>query len=341
LRADSLDRDSGGVEEVIMTGPTSTRSRRPSRRAALAGGLALPLSGLAAGLARAQSEPETGTLITRQDDASHRLTTPVHINGKGPFRVVIDTGANRSVISTELASSLGLPAGRPARVHGIAGPQEAPTVNIDELRIGVIKARLSQVPTLAAADMGTDGLLGLDVFKNKQVTFDFLRDVVRVERSQQQDTMLFSRRGAASTDVTVRAVQRFGQLTIVDADAAKVRIACFIDSGAQRSVGNMAMRRAVQARTADRNLTPFAVNIIGATGQAVRGEVAEVPTMRVGGVNFTSFPLAFADLHTFSLWGLQDKPALMIGMDLMGIFDVVSMDFGARVVRFRLSGLMA
>lgn len=316
----------------------------PSRRAALAGALTAPLTTAlwAPGLARAQSqgEPQTGTLLTRQDDPTRRMTTAAFVNGRGPYRLTIDTGANRSVISAELAAELGLPPGTPARVHGIAGPQMTPTVDIDSLKVGVIDVKLRGVPTLSRADMGTDGLLGLDVFHSRQVTFDFLHDQVRIERSNRPDTVVWRQRGAASTDVTVKAVQRSGQLTIVDADAAGARISCFIDSGAQRTVGNMAMRRAVRAKTQDKGFEPVAVTIFGATGQQVRGEVAEVPSMRVGGVNFTRFGMAFADLHTFSLWGLDTKPALMIGIDLMGIFDMVSMDFGARLVRFRLAGMM-
>ena len=47
------------------------------------------------------------------------MSAPVMVNGQGPFDFVVDTGANRSIIATELAEQLGLPAGNPTRVHGI------------------------------------------------------------------------------------------------------------------------------------------------------------------------------------------------------------------------------
>ena len=124
---------------------------------------------------------------------------------------------------------------------------------------------------------------------------------------------------------------------IVDADASGERLSCFVDSGAQLSVGNMAMRRALQAPAQDSSFAPVNVMIYGATGQDVRGEVAEVRRLRVGMINFTDFPLAFADLHTFTLWNMQDRPALMMGMDLLSLFGLVIVDFRKNFVRFRMA----
>jgi hypothetical protein len=63
--------------------------------------------------------------------------------------------------------------------------------------------------------------------------------------------------------------------------------------------------------------------------------VAVVPNMRIGGISFTRFGLAFADLHTFDVWGLSDKPALLVGMDLLRLFSQVSIDFSLREVTFQ------
>jgi predicted aspartyl protease len=287
--------------------------------------------------------PETGTLIGKRD-RSARMTTKVLINGQGPYDFVIDTGANRSVIATELAAQLQLPAGNPTRVHGIARVQDAQTVNVKSLRAGAVEAPIEDVPLLARVDLDADGILGIDAFADRQVTFDFVANVVRINRATFEHG--FTERPthsivAASSDITVPARQRFGQLTIVDADAAHEKITCFVDSGAEKTVGNLAMRRAVQAVTADRNFIPTDVLIYGATGQEVPGQVALVPSMRIGGVHFTSFPVAFADLHTFDLWGLKDQPALMLGMDLLRIFESVTVDFGHKSVRFRLASLMS
>jgi len=41
-------------------------------------------------------------------DAQNRLTVDTFVNEKGPYNFVVDTGADRSVISEELAKELGL-----------------------------------------------------------------------------------------------------------------------------------------------------------------------------------------------------------------------------------------
>jgi hypothetical protein len=60
-------------------------------------------------------------------DIYRRMTAPVRIEGSGPFAFVVDTGANQSVISTELAGVLGLPFGADAALNGVAGVQMTPT----------------------------------------------------------------------------------------------------------------------------------------------------------------------------------------------------------------------
>ena len=313
-----------------MTGPTRRRA---------AWGL-LALAAGASPIARAEPLDLKGAdvLLGRKDRTS-RLTTPVLVNGTGPYAFVVDTGANRSVIATELAQSLGLPAGPPARIHGILGVQEAPTVNAESFVAGRIRLPLSGVPTLSRADLGCDGFLGLDAFRDRRVAFDFRRGRVAILPAGYEELDQARPSATLTSDVVVRARQRFGQLTITEANAAGQWISCFVDSGAQCSVGNLAMRRMVKARTHDSAFAPIPITLHGATGQDARGEVAEVSRIRIGLLNFTGFRMAFADLHTFSLWGMQDSPALMVGMDLLSLFELVIVDFRQNFVRFRLAQL--
>jgi hypothetical protein len=280
------------------------------------------------------------TLAGRKDRTS-RMTTPVFINGTGPHQFVVDTGSSRSVMAAELAAELGLEPGPPARIHGILGVQETPTVDARSFTAGPLRLPLTGVPTLLRADLGCDGFLGLDAFRDRRVLFDFRRNRVDVLPAVFESLDEPAPYAALTADVLVRARQRFGQLTITEADAVGSYIGCFVDSGAQGSVGNMAMRQMVKARGGDRNFTPIGVVLHGATGQEAKGEVAEVPHIRIGLLNFTGFRMAFADLHTFSLWGMQDKPAMMMGMDLLSLFEQVTINFRQNFVRFRMAEAVA
>ena len=48
--------------------------------------------------------------------------------------------------------------------------------------------------------------------------------------------------------------------------------------------------------------------ILSATGQTIDGEVAELPRLRLGRVTVSTWPVTFADLHTFRLWRRSAGP---------------------------------
>ncbi len=310
---------------------------RISRRAA-----ALGVLGLAVTAARA--EPlgvRDAEVLHGRRDWTARLTTPVYINGKGPFAFVVDTGANRSVMAADLAAELNLPAGRPARVHGIVALQDAETVSAQSFTAGRLRLPIVDVPTLRREYLGCDGFLGLDAFRDRCVAFDFRHGQISILPGRFGGPDPREIGPTLTSDVIVLARERFGQLTITQASVLGQRISCFIDSGAQLSVGNMAMLRILKARTGDRSVTPAEVVLQGATGQQVRGEVAEVPRLGVSALRFNNFDMCFADLHTFSLWGMQDRPAMMMGMDMLSLFERVKIDFRQNTVSFEIAQAMA
>ena len=47
-------------------------------------------------------------------------------------------------------------------------------------------------------------------------------------------------------------------------------------------------------------------------------------------------PIAFADVPPFQVFGIHNKPSLLLGTDLMETFRRVSLDFRGRKVRFQL-----
>jgi predicted aspartyl protease len=307
-----------------------------SRRAAALGAIAWAAAAHAEPLGGGDADRLRGRL-----DWTSRLAVPVHIDGQGPFSFVVDTGASRSVVAAELAAELGLPPGRPTRIHGILGLQDAATVGLRSFTAGRLRLPIAETPVLGRSDLGCDGFLGLDAFHDRCVAFDFRRAQVSILAGGSGVDQRPGLGASLTTDVIVRARQRFGQLTITQAEVVGRPISCFVDSGAQLSVGNTAMLRALTAHAPRGGMTPIQVVLHGATGQAAEGEVADVPTLRLGELRFTDFAMPFADLHTFSLWGMQDRPAMMMGMDLLSLFQMVMVDFRENAIRFRTAEAMA
>lgn len=143
-----------------------------------------------------------------------------------------------------------------------------------------------------------------------------------------------SRIPAYFAPIPVSAAYRDGQLVILDAQVADVRVAAFVDSGAQVTVGNLALRDAVVRTHPDFGPRLAPVPLISATGQTARGEFAPLPRLRLGGMQIDSIVGVFAQLHIFDLWRLSDRPAILIGIDVLRHFKDVTLDFGRRVVIF-------
>ena len=265
--------------------------------------------------------------ISAVNDIYSRMTAGVRVSGQGPFDFVVDTGANQSVISTELAARLGLPENPPAPLNGVAGVMMAPTTYA-VLDIAGKRKPGAAFSILPAAAIGGQGLLGLDHLGGQRLTLDFRTPSVKIEES--------GRFWNGGRDVVVRGRQVSGQLTLVDADIAGLKITAFIDSGAQNTIGNMALR----ALAAKRPLGVFyPTPIVSATGQSIDAEISDLPNLRIGGVKMPNWPVAFAELHTFKMWNLVDHPAILIGVDILTRFENVSLDFARNEVRFRLPGV--
>ena len=118
------------------------------------------------------------------------IAIPVYVNGKGPFRFLLDTGATLTCVDRELADRLGLPERSGQGMVGIVPLGGGPPrfVGIDSLRVGA--ARASGL-TACALDLGhvrrmglaLDGLVGLNFLKAFRVTIDFKRKILRLEEA--------------------------------------------------------------------------------------------------------------------------------------------------------------
>lgn len=277
----------------------------------------------------AQTAPGKPDILKSGVDAVDRMTTDVFIDGHGPFPFLVDTGADHSVVAQELASTLGLAVRPVALVHGVAGDVTVPSAFVHDFQVGSRGLRDVALPMLLQDNIGALGVLGIDVLQDQRVILDFKGRRILISDSP--------RRRSALDEVVVRARSRFGQLVLVDSSLGDQPVLVVIDTGAQNSIGNTAFRRRVAPEQASRDgeLT----SIFSVTGQTTTGSWAVVPTMQVGGFRLNHVPVVFSDLISFDRWRLQKQPSLLLGMDVLRLFDTVEIDFARREVRF--SGLHA
>ncbi len=278
------------------------------------------------------SSPDSGSLATRTDDASH-LTVEVMINGQGPFRFVVDTGSEQTAIADNVANTLGLRRGQPVQVDGIARRIPAETASVDELTFGPFKHKNLRLPVLPRDYLYADGYLGLDVIDGSRVTFDFRHHELRIERATLPP---FEVNNFNITRVTVYGSS--GRLRAGDCMVDGIRASAFLDSGAEISVGNMALRQALLKRNP---VLPNlgALTLTGVTGGQISGDIVPIKQIKLQDLRFTDCTLVIADVPNFGTWSLERAPALLIGMDFLRQFANVSIDYRSKEIRFDLAGV--
>ena len=266
-----------------------------------------------------------GDIVNIDEDRAERMTVPVSIEGKGPFSFVIDTGAERTVISRKIADNLALEGEEPARLMSIAGTSMVDMVFVPTLTLGQKSYGGLISPVLSAQHIGADGILGLDGLQDQRILFDFLASQIIIEDAENARDLPRSR------EIVVTAKRRSGQLIFTDATISGVDVNVIIDTGAQVSIGNLALQKRLRKRArelGDENL------LIAVTGETLGVEFGKVREFRIGRARFASLLVAFADAPPFERFGLSDKPTLLLGMDVLRKFDQVAIDFPKRKIHF-------
>jgi len=260
-------------------------------------------------------------------DRAGRIVVTAYIGDRGPFRFLLDTGANRSVLSERLARELALVPSREYLVHGITGSAVVPVVKVDELRAGELRFPHQYLAILPDAVFGnTDGILGIDVLQKARIDVDFLNDSVAIRGPG---------RYMAAGYLIVRARLRRGGLLVIPGKVGKIPVSVIVDTGAERTLGNEKLREALAGREAV--LQGSVTRVVGATAQVAEGYSFAVPTVDLGGGVFVDrLTVTFGDFHVFKVWSLVERPAMLIGMDALGTLPAFGIDYPRRRVLLKV-----
>lgn len=257
-------------------------------------------------------------------DRSGRVVAPISVNGQGPYRFIVDTGANRSVLSVELAQRLALAPSGIGDVHTVEGVSPAPLVLGARLSFAGLTLESAEMPILAGGALArADGLLGVDGLHGRRLLISFERRCIEITPS----------RGAPRLRgwLAIPGRLRFGNLVVLQGRVGDARVNLLLDTGSSSSLANDALRAVIDARgrradgveidTADEAISPERVLFIR------RLRVSELEVQDV-----TAFVGGF---HVFDLWGLSDEPTLLIGMDVLSQARGIAIDYERAVVYFQ------
>jgi predicted aspartyl protease len=259
---------------------------------------------------------------TRADRAG-RIHASVTINGAGPYRFILDTGANTSALAPHVAEELKLQGAGDTQiqVHGVTGSALLQAVRVESLKAGDVQLPPMNLPVLPGPVLGgADGILGINGLQATRIEVDFERDRVAIVPS--------TGRRAHQGVLVVPARLRKGGLLLVKGKVGKVPVQVIVDTGAEHTLGNMALRAALLERA--RYDDEIDVTVLGATTDVSAGTHFRAPKITIGAADLVDLPVTFGELHVFEIWGLTETPALVIGMDLLGMLRQFVVDYKRR-----------
>ncbi len=264
-------------------------------------------------------------------DATRRMSVNVMVGEKGPFSFLVDTGAERTVIARELAERLGLIEGAKLRLATIGSSTVVSSYRVAALSMTGLHMTPFDAPAFAGRHIGAAGLIGVDMLENRRILIDF-----RAESMQILDTRRRAKPIIEDDDaIVVTARNMAGRLILSDARIDGKRVDVIVDTGAQTSVGNLALQRMVASRR--QNRFPFFPTVLNAvSGEAVPATRTGIKRITINGLDVNDLPVSFADSQAFRALGLEERPALLLGMDSLSLFDRIEIDFPNKRVIFEL-----
>ena len=266
---------------------------------------------------------------TRKDRIG-RIWAPVTVNGQGPFRLALATGASHSALTPRLAETLHIPVdpAQSVMLRGATGSTPVPLVPVESLEIGDLLIEPRRLAVIPDALGGADGVLGMDELANMRIHIEFNRDRITIMRSKNQR--------APGHFETIPVSFLRGRLLVVDAFLGGVPVKAIIDTGGQTTLGNAALRKALAERRKQGIQEGKLDQVFGATLDMQVGTRLETPTLRLGTIMVRNPPMTFADFDIFKHWQLTEEPTMLVGMDVLGLLDAMIIDYRRKELQVRL-----
>jgi predicted aspartyl protease len=270
--------------------------------------------------------PEPRFVAPTRRDQIGRIWAPVWINDKGPFRLLLDTGANHSGVTAQVAELLNIPLDQspPVLLRGVTGIATVPTIRVDSFTVGDLTLSPAILLIVTDAMGGAEGVLATDEFKDKRIVIDFKHDQIDIRRSHNER--------ARSGFVTISLEHSQAGLLMFHALVGGLRIQAIIDTGGQRTIGNLAMRDALIRH----HVQGSPVQIFDVTADSQTGETFPSPPIQLGSIEIIGARITYGDMHIFERWDLTKVPALLIGMDVLGLLETFIIDYHRRELQLRM-----
>ncbi|NOT41040.1 MAG: hypothetical protein HOP13_11150 [Alphaproteobacteria bacterium] len=261
------------------------------------------------GAAQAEPRPYGSQPLIRL--ANGRPGVMVAVNGYGMFPFLVDTATSHTVLTPQLRDRLRIPSngGDTLSVVTAAGIVRSQFHTIREVATaGVIVERIDAVVMDLPRSLGVAGILGADFLSNFTVDLDPGRRLLTLypERSVVQPP------GFQRVAGTVNSAG----FIVVTGRIDNVATWFVYDSGAALTVANSALARQTlrTPKIIARNIVSKVVDAVQQRGDA---ESLNFRRLSLGPATWSDRRVLIARMHVFEQVGLDDRPTIFVGADLM------------------------
>jgi len=117
-------------------------------------------------------------------DPGRRIYVTARVNGQASARLMLDTGADRTVIAPRALSAAGVPlrsGGVSGRIQGATGSTDVQAYEVESIQVGNARVGRLLVVSYDINDADSDGLLGRDFLDHFTLTIDNAAGQVTLE----------------------------------------------------------------------------------------------------------------------------------------------------------------
>jgi hypothetical protein len=235
----------------------------------------------------------------------------VTINGQGPFPFLIDTGTSHTVLVPGLRAKLGIPAtpGPRYQVVTAAGRIESSFHTISEVTAsGVTVEGVNAIVIDLPKSIGVMGIVGADFLSNFTVDLDLGREKVTLYPA---GTIV-----DPAGFVQLKGTLNSAGFIVLPSRVENVAASAVFDSGAVWSIVNPKLAAFTQStvKAIARNTES---RVVDAANRRAFAETADFKKVALGPVSWRERQCMVAAMHVFEQIGLDQSPAIFIGLDMM------------------------
>src|SRR5712692_313103 len=222
------------------------------------------------------------------------ILLPVHVNGRGPFDFILDTGAGTSLLSSELAKQLEAKVIGSKEGQSAGGKVSVSLAKVGSISVGDTKLHDVDVGIVDLAQIGKtigakiDGDLGYNFLKHFRVTIDYRDCEIRFDDPKRVEN--FGR--SAKTEVPIRLASPAKPLILVDVHAnGRGPFQFAIDTGTSTTAITPELAKEL-------NIATSAIPPVTSGGAHVDVTAGALQSFQVGGAKIDNLAVIVADFFS-------------------------------------------